>query len=146
MSSAAPKFTTKLVNWSPTIALLSQEPKSATNELYSVMKAAEDLHQPIKMLRTRGDKPWMTLEIKHLIQKWQRLHQQLAGLIKRKIAERKKQYNRKKYSTAKHDYWKEVKSLEDPSNRQRPELHLPPSLEWQPTAGLEPIPSSPTLQ
>ena len=68
----------------------------------------------------------MTLKIKRLIQKRQRFHQQgskkrwkqLAGLIKRKIAERKKQYNRKKYSAANHDYWKEVKSLADPSNRQ----------------------------
>ena len=116
----------RAVNWSPTIALLNQDPQSATDEFYSIMRTAEDLHQPIKMLRTRGDKPWMTLEIKRLIHKRQRLHQQgfkqrwkqLAGIIKRKIAERKKQYNRKKYSTANHDYWKEVKSLADPSNRQ----------------------------
>ncbi len=40
------------------------------------------------------------------------------GLIKQKITERKKQYNRKKYRTGNHDYWKEVKSLANPSDRQ----------------------------
>jgi hypothetical protein len=90
---------------------------------FGIMRTAEDLHQPIKMLITRGDKPWMTLEIKRLIQKRHRLHhqgskkrwKQLVRLIKRKIAEDKKQYNRKKYSTANHDYWKKVKSIADQS-------------------------------
>jgi hypothetical protein len=80
----------RAVNWSPIVAQLNLDPQAATDEFYNIMKSAEDLHQPIKMFRTRGDKPWMTPEIKRLIQKRQRVHQQgskqrwkqLAGLIK----------------------------------------------------------------
>ena len=45
----------------------------AFDTFYSTIREAEAKHQPTKAAKINGDKPWMTPEIKELIQKRQRL-------------------------------------------------------------------------
>jgi hypothetical protein len=44
-------------DWSQTISMLSVDPQSATNSWYETLKAAEDHHQPLRVMRQRNDKP-----------------------------------------------------------------------------------------
>ena len=47
----------RAVNWSQTIALLNQDPQSVTDEFYSIIRTAEDLHQPIKDAQNEAISP-----------------------------------------------------------------------------------------
>ena len=40
--------------------------QSNFNYFYETIKNAEDFYQPIKMIKTNTEKPWMTIEIKDL--------------------------------------------------------------------------------
>lgn len=88
----------RAINWSHIISKLKKDPQEATNDFYHTLKTAEDENQPLKVLKTKGDKPWMTLKIKKLIQKRQRCFKSgcknrwksMSQTIKREIAARKR--------------------------------------------------------
>ena len=63
------------VNMLPIIDLARRSPERATNHFYQVLQTAQNTCQPLKPLKLRDDQPWMTLEIKQLINKRQQLHQ-----------------------------------------------------------------------
>ena len=50
--------------------------QSNFDRFYETIKNAEDFCQPIKMRKINIDKPWMTIEIKDLIKKRQKLYMQ----------------------------------------------------------------------
>ena len=116
--------TIRNVDWSYTMHLAKESPQEATDELYNILRAAEELNQPLKKLRLCGDKPWMNSEIKRLIIKRQYLYKKgdlerwkiIAQKIKRLIDKRKKIYYRNKYTVGKPDYWKEVRALSKPDS------------------------------
>jgi hypothetical protein len=95
----------------------------AFDSFYTILQEAEAMHQPTKAAKIKGDKPWMTPDIKQLIQKRQRLFyigkpaerewKQICTAIKAKSKVRKRAFNQQ-YTTGDTDWWKEVKQINSP--------------------------------
>ena len=96
------------------------------------IRDAQDLHQPLRVVKTKGDQEWMSVEIKQLIRERQRLHSageynlrdQLAHRIVGLIASRKASYYREKYARSKVDMWAHANKL------RKPPATLPPDPEY----------------
>ena len=87
-------------NWEHIRNEIQIDLQTATDMFYATIKTAEDICQPLKYIKSKEDKPWMTLEIKEMIQERQRLFhsnrkekwQDISSKIKFKIRKRKKEY------------------------------------------------------
>lgn len=107
--------------------------QNAFDKLYSTILEAEAKHQPLKMAKIKGDKPWMTPEIKQLIQKRQKLFYlgkpaelewiKTCKMVKAKCKFRVRAYNNE-YTLGNTDWWKEVKQIQNQriNNQIDPEL------------------------
>ncbi len=112
-------------DWSQTISLLRTDPQGATNSLYETLKAAEDHHQPLRVMRQRNDKPFMTFELKQLISKRQKAYKQrrmaeykeLQNRIRRMLRKRKRKYIRNKFKSANRLCWSEIRSIAAPKGQ-----------------------------
>ena len=110
------------INWEPLIKT-EASPQTVIDAFYGLLKDAEDLHQPIKMMKVNLDAAWMTPEIKALIEKRQRLYfsckslktewddyKKFARTVAKSIAKRKKEHF-KKFTLSDPDWWDEVKNV-----------------------------------
>ena len=86
------------------------------------IRNAQDLHQLLRIVKTKGDQEWMNVEIKQLIRERQRLHSagehnlrdQLALRIVGLIATRKATFYREKYRMSKAGMWEHANKLRKP--------------------------------
>ena len=91
------------------------------DQLYSTIRRAEDTCQPLRMTKLKGDKPWMTYEIKALIRERQRLYLQgrliersaVANVVTSKIRSAKRKYNARFTAT---NAWKEINTIRSPKD------------------------------
>ena len=110
------------INWDPLIKTESN-PQHVVDTFYKMLSDAEDTSQPIKMMKTNLDAPWMTPELKHQILKRQRLYfsckslktdwteyKKLARQVAINIIKHKTEHF-KKYTLSDPDWWKEVKNV-----------------------------------
>ena len=110
--------------------------QAATDMFYTTVKAAEDICQPLKSVKSKEDKPWMTLEIKKMMQERQRLFHsnkkkkwhEISNKIKFKIRSRKKEYFQNKYVLGNPNWWKEVNELRENTNKCEADVELASSL------------------
>ena len=94
------------VNWQTTIPFsdinfIFSNAQRAYDTFYDTLNNAQNLHQPLRMVKTKDDQPWMTAEIKQLIIERQRLFfqehgpkwKQMRAKVRALIQKRKKSYN-----------------------------------------------------
>ena len=89
---------------------------------------AENTSQPLKTLKIKNDQPWMTIDIKKMIEERQRLYHRknrsewkdMSNKIKFEIRKRKKEFFRKKYVIGNPNWWKEVNQYRSTSSNQSP--------------------------
>ena len=105
-------------DWASTLSLAVTNKQLAADNLYYILKAAEDLCQPLRPLKSRNDQPWMTAEIKQLIAERQTLfrkgaraeYKAAASKASKVINARKRIYYRRKFSGKNTKYWTLVNS------------------------------------
>jgi hypothetical protein len=103
----------RIVDWIPYIERAKVDPQSAADGFYEAIELALDTCQPLKHLKIRGDQPWMTHEIKELINKRQRLlrkkkhaeYTEVAKKVSKAIYIRKRIYYRRKFSAKNPRWW-----------------------------------------
>jgi hypothetical protein len=61
-------------NWTAQATTSRTDQQLAFDKFYDIIRQAEDTCQPPRVIRLKGDKPWMTADIKALIAKRQRLY------------------------------------------------------------------------
>ncbi|RNA19401.1 RNA-directed DNA polymerase from mobile element jockey, partial [Brachionus plicatilis] len=114
------------------LADIETDPHSSINRFMQAIRNAQDLHQPLRIVKTKGDQEWMNVEIKQLIRERQRLHSagehilrdQLALRIVGLIATRKATFSREKYTRSKAGMWEHANKL------RKPPTTLPPDPEY----------------
>jgi hypothetical protein len=124
------------IDWQPIRKMIQTDLQAATDLFYAAIKTAEDLCQPLKSIKSKEDQPWMTFEIKKMIQERQRLfHSNLkekwldiSNKIKLKIRKRKKEYFQNKYVLGNPNWWKEVNELRLNQNGSEPDEELAKNL------------------
>ncbi len=113
----------RTTDWSPVISNLRGDPQEAINLFYSSILEAENTWQPLKVLKLKNDKPWMTREIKKLIAKRQRYYKAgsvvmwkaTSNKVVHLINAAKKAYFNKNYTIGNPNWWKEVNSIRAPA-------------------------------
>ncbi|RNA24746.1 RNA-directed DNA polymerase from mobile element jockey-like [Brachionus plicatilis] len=96
------------------------------------IRNAQDLHQPLRIVKTKVDQEWMNVEIKQLIRERQRLQSagehnlrdQLALRIVGLIATRKATFYHEKYTRSKAGMWEHANKF------RKPPTTLPPDPEY----------------
>ena len=108
----------RCMNWDGIIKTAIKSPKQAMDMFYSVLLTAQDTHQPLKLVKARNDKPWMTQEILQLIKQRDKLAQSnkhdewklAAKITGDAINKRSREYIAKAYKHRNPNYWQAVNS------------------------------------
>ena len=105
--------------------------KNCKNSFYQKIFDAKNLCQPVKTARFKGDKPWITSEIKVLIKQRQDLHKKklhdewkmVAGEVRCSIRAAKRKYY---YKIANGNFkaWDEINKIQHPKSSQVPDVEL----------------------
>ena len=93
------------MNWYSITEQLKTNQQLATDLMCETILTAEELHQPLKVLKIRNDQPWMNHSIKQLIRKRQRLFREkkrseytsMAKKVNTEIHKQKRVYYRRKF-------------------------------------------------
>ena len=108
------------INFDPILSMIRADPTGTISNVYALITAAQDLHQPLRVVKARSDKEWMTMEIKSLIADRQRastesLRQIMAKRVAVAIRRRKVAFYKARYNCSKASMWKQANGLRAPS-------------------------------
>jgi hypothetical protein len=103
-------------DFSEVMAQLDIDPQATISNVYALILAAQDFHQPLRVVQIRGDKEWMTPGIKSLIRSRQQAktdeqRQQLAHQVVSAIRRRKYAFYKSRYAVSKASMWRQATSL-----------------------------------
>ena len=107
------------IDFDQLLAPLAADPQRTISNVYELILAAQDFHQPLRTIKVRGDKEWMTTTIKTLIQERQRaptdeIKRAAAHRVSVAIKRRKYAYYKSQYSASKASMWKQAAGLRAP--------------------------------
>ena len=121
------------------LANIHTSPHSTITAFQTALLNAQNTCQPLRMLKAKGDKQWMTRDIKTFIEQRQRFHKAglhdqrdiLAHHISKLVTARKVAYYRTKYAISKTSMWSHANSLRTPPVRLTSNTNLGESLNEQ---------------
>ena len=126
--SGLAKYTVELrkTAWTETTYLAEQgNLQAATDSFYKTINEAQDLCQPLKVAKFKGDQPWMTAEIKSIVKRRQKFHKQgrhdewkLAANEFRCVTRAAKKRHYQKFVHGNFKAWDEINKVRNPKREE----------------------------